>query len=142
MVLIRSLYWCQKKGNQRPNARHRHHRLDGPLERRLPPPVGSRARTLEAHRRGERPEGPCCRRECMDGRHVSGDDRKPRLAKRREQRPHGVQLLGGEGARTAMHPPYIAKSVRGRARGQRHASACGKEPVLSQGRYFSHSHGL
>lgn len=43
-------------------------------------------------------------------------------------------------ARPCTH--LISLNQSAAEREQRHASACGKEPVLSQGRYFSHSHGL
>lgn len=116
---------CRIPQDQLPNARHRHYRLDGPLERRFATTVGSRARAVETHRRSERPEGSRGRREPLDGGDLSGDHREPGLAERREQRAHRVQLLGGQRSGTALHAPHIAQSLLGRARGEPHAAACG-----------------
>lgn len=127
---------CRIPQNQRLLARCGYRGFDGPAHRRHPPPMGSRARTLEAHCRSERPQRLGGGRERVDGGDLPEYHRRPGLAQQRTKRADRIQLFGGEGTGTALHASDFPEPVVGRAEREPDAPACGQEPVFPERRYY------
>ena len=78
----------------------------------------------------------------MDGSYLPVHHRGPRMAQRREERAHGIQLLRGQRTGAPLHAPYLAQPVIGREEGKRHAPARGQEPLLQERGHHKDCHGL